>query len=212
MASVAFDLFLPEVLPDCPGVSDAMAINAIRNACYDFCRDSLLWSETQTPVSYTVGDPSYVLTAPAGAQVLTVITVTLDDERVVYPAALEDTVAARPGWATDSGTIDFFVQPVPNTIWFVATPDTAGTFTPTVAYAPTRTATSIDSRLYDQHLETIKYGALWKLHQSFQQPWSNPAAAAYFERVFWMGVGAATIERNRGSSRAAMRVAPRPLV
>ena len=212
MATVTLEQFLPEVLLECHGVPSPVAINAVRNACYDFCRDSLLWSETQDPVAYAAGEATYQLDPATDAQILTVITLNIDQKQTIYPWILEDVAAARPGWASDRGVISGFIQVQPDTIVLIAVPDSAGTFTPTVAYAPTRSAGSVDARLYNQHLETIKYGALWKLKMMAGQPWADPAGASYYENHFWMGVGAATIERNRGNSRAAMRVAPRPFI
>jgi hypothetical protein len=212
MATVALEQFLPEVLLECHGVPNPVAINALRNACYDFCRDSLLWSEKQDAQPYSTGVAEYQLDPVTDAQILTVLTLNIDGKMTIYPWVPEDVAAARPGWASDQGVIAGFIQTQPDTINLIAVPDGDGTFTPTVAYAPTRTATTVDARLYNQHLETIKYGALWKLKMMAGQAWADPAGASYYENHFWMGVNAATVERNRGSSRAAMRVSPRPFV
>ena len=210
MTTVTLEQFLPEVLLECPGVPNPVAVNALRNACFDFCRDSLLWNETQAQVTVVAGTATYVLTPPTDTQIVSVLSLNVNSKYAVYPWPMDAVVAARPGWASASGAVEGFVQPQPGTITLIAVPDTDGYVIPTVAYAPTRSAATVDARLYNQHLETIKYGALWKLKMMAGQPWADPSGASYYEGHFWMGVGAATIERNRSNSRAAMRVTPVP--
>jgi hypothetical protein len=212
MASVAFDLFLPEVLLEAPGIPTPVAINAVRNACFDFCRDSLWLNNVLDPEAYTAGTASYELAAPSGAQVVSVLSVTLDNSRTVYPWSLEDVVVNRPNWQVATGVIDGFVQPSPETITFIPIPQSDGVFTASVAIAPTRAATSVDARVYNHHLESIKYGALWKIKSQTGQPWADPAGASLNEQRFLMMVGQATIDRFKSNSRASMRVAPRPFV
>lgn len=212
MANVTLEQFLPEVLLECTGVPTPVAINALRNACFDFCRDSLLWNETQDKVPYVAGIAEYQLDPATDAQIVSVLSLNVDESYAVYPWVLDQVVAARPSWASTQGPVTGFVQPQPGTVVLVAVPDTTGYFIPTVAYAPTRNAASVDERLFNQHLETIKYGALWKLKMMVGQPWADPSGATYYEGHFWMGVGAATIERNRSNSRASVRVTPVPFL
>lgn len=212
MASVSFDLFLPEVMPECPGVPTPVAVNAIRNACFDFCRKSLVWNEIQDAEGYSAGVAEYQISAPSGAQVVSVLSINLDGERVVYPATLPDVAAARPDWQVKQGAIDGFVLTSRDTLRFVAVPDKRGTFSAYTAYAPLRTATSIDAGIFDLYLETIRSGALWKLKSMMGQPWSDPAGAQYHEMLFRTKLGEAVTDRTRGNSSAVLRVAPRSFV
>lgn len=212
MASVAFDLFLPEVLPECPGVPEPVAINAIRNACFDFCRRSLVWSEFQDAEAYQADIAEYQVSAPSNAQVAVILGITLDDKRTIYPASIDEIAAGRPAWRTATGAIEWFVTSDPDTFRFVAVPDVDGTFVAQVAYTPKRTATTTDASLYNFYLETIKYGSLWKLKSMLGQPWSDPAGATTHFQMFQQGIGKAITERTRSNSRAALRVASVPFV
>lgn len=212
MASVAFDLFLPEVLPECPGVPEPVAINAIRNASFDFCRRSLVWSEFQDAEPYQADIAEYQVSAPTNAVVALVMGITLDEKRTIYPASVDEISAGRPAWRTATGAIEWFVTSDPDMFRFVAVPDVDGTYVAQVAYAPKRTATTTDASLYNLYLETIKYGALWKLKSMQGQPWSDPAGAAAHYQMFQQGIGKAITERSRSNSRAALRVASVPFV
>ena len=212
MASVAFDVFLPEVLLEVDGVPSPVAINAVRNACFDFCRDSQYWTEVQDAQPYDLGVASYVVTAPSGAQILSVRDCVIDSKKTVYPWALDEVKSARPSWQTYTGLIEGFVTVEPNVVTFISVPDSAGTFVPTVVLAPSRAATTVDAKLYNLHLETIKYGALWKLKSQVGKPWHDPAGAKENESLFLMGVNAATVDRQRTNSSAISRAAPRSFV
>lgn len=212
MASVAFEAFLPEVLLEAPGVPNPVAINAIRNACFDFCRDSLWLTQVSDPAAYVQGTQTYDLEPPSGTKVVGVLHVVLDGTRTIYPWSMEETVAARPNWQTAEGLVEGFLQQTPGSISLIQIPADSGTFVASLAVAPSRTATSVDDRVYDYHLESIKYGALWKLKSMIGQPWADPQGASLYEQRFLMMVNQATTERLRSNSRASMRVAPRPFV
>jgi len=208
MASVTFDQFLPEILPEVAGVPHPLAINAVRNACFDFCRQSLIWNEFQDPEAYAQGVAEYEVGTPSGAQVVQVLSITLDDGRTIAPTSADVAVAARPNWRTAEGVIEAFVQSAPDVFRFVAVPNGDGQFTAQVAYAPLRSATSIDAALFNLYLEPIKYGALWKLKSTVNQAWSDPTGAAYNHQMFQQAIGKAVTERVRSNSRASLRVAP----
>lgn len=212
MATVALEQFLPEVLVEVEGVPSITATGALRNACFDFCRKSLAITELLPPVAYTQGTQTYSLTSPVWAQIVAVLNITVDSKTTIYPWAMDDVVANRPSWTSDVGVVRGFVQPELAVVSLLAIPDSSGVFQPQVAYAPTRTTEEVDARLFNIYLETIRYGALWKLKAMASRPWSDPQGAVYYEGRFWMGVNAAVIERNKSNSRAALRVSPVPFI
>lgn len=212
MPSVAFDQFLPEIMVEAPGVPTPVAVNAVRNACYDLCWESLVWNATLDPEVYVSGTAEYALTPPPGAQIISLLTVTRDDAAVLSPTTLEAISTQYPDWAVRTGTPEWYTQPNTSTLTLFPTPDSDGEFRVLAAFAPTRSASGVESFIYDQHLETVKYGALWKLKSMFGQPWSDASGAVYMEQRFWQGVLAATVQRNKGNSRAMLRVSARPFV
>ena len=207
MASVTFDQFLPEIYPEVAGVPHPVAVNAVRNACFDFCRQSLIWNEFQDDETYTAEVAEYQVVAPADAQVVQILSIGLSDGRTLYPQSVDDIVAVRPQWRSHVGTIECYVQSSPDTLRFVSIPDAGGTYTVQAAYAPTRTASSVDDLLYNLYLESIKHGSLAKLKAMSGQPWSDPAGAAAHQQIFVQGISRAVTERTRGNSRASLRVA-----
>lgn len=213
MGTAALEDFLTGVVPEVPGVSDPAAVGAIRNACYDLCAKSLVWNEVQAPVAYTASDPSYQIDTPdANTQVAMVLNVTVDDKYTIHPTTLEHLAMVMPDWRVAEGGIVGYFQSNPDEIRFVRIPDVDGTFTATVAYAPTRSATHISDILVSTYYETVVHGALWKLKRNPSQPWADEAGARYYEKLFRSGVADAIADRTRANSRALLRVAPRPFV
>ena len=71
--SVSYDVFLPHVLPYAPNCFEEQARVAIRNACVDFCRETLLLQEDLDPVASVRGVNTYDVDVPSGyvlAQIL----------------------------------------------------------------------------------------------------------------------------------------------
>lgn len=212
MASVLLEKFLPFVVAECMGAPEPTAVDALRNACFDFCRRSLWWTERQDIENYVSGTGEYQLMAPPGAVIVAVQSVNLDGERVVAPAATEDVDRMIPGGWTSTGPIQTFVQTRPDALQFIPAPNKNGTFACIAAYAPSRTTLSVPEGLFTYYLETIVQGALSKLKRMPGQSWTDPAAAVAYERLFLLGVNAALLERNRGPMRAGMRADPIPFV
>lgn len=207
MATVSLDLFMPDVQLDCPGVPYPIAINAIRNACIEFCRKSQWWNSTSAAVNYTANNADYTLTTEsAEAQIVSVISLNLDGVKTVDPATIVQVDSGYPSWRTTKSQPKAYIQKNPGSVTLVPVPDKDGQFTPTVAYAPTRTGTVVDSGVYDIHFETIKHGAVARLKMSAGHPWSDPNGAAIAQQQFTAGINAAMLEKTRGKSNAVLSV------
>lgn len=212
MASVSLEKFLPFVVAECLGAPEPTAIDALRNACFDFCRRSLWWTERQDPDAYVEGTSEYQLMAPPGAVIVAVQSVNLDGERVLTATVAEDVDRSMPGGWTSTGPVKAFVQPRPDTIQLIPVPNKSGTFACIAAFAPSRATPTVPDGLFTYYLETIVQGALSKLKRMPGQSWTDPAAAVAYERLFLMGINAVLLERNRGPMRAGLRADPIPFV
>ena len=212
MASVSLDKFSPFVVAEAPGVPEPVALDAVRNACFDFCRRSLWWTERMDTEAYASGESTYQVLAPPGAVVVAVLSVNIDGERIVAPSVMEDVDRSAPGaWAT-AGPVATFVQLAPDVLQFLPTPNKSGVYTCIAAFAPSRSATSVPDSLFSHYFETIVHGAISKLKRMPGQAWSDPSGALFYDQLFWKGVNSALLERNRGPARAEMRVGSMPFV
>src|SRR5579859_6202936 len=65
-ASVPFTAFLPEVVPFVQDVPEFIAVNAVRNACIEFCEKTRYWQSDVTSFQTVVGQPNYNIALLAG--------------------------------------------------------------------------------------------------------------------------------------------------
>jgi hypothetical protein len=208
MATTAFTAFLPEILPQLPACSDLIAVNAVRNACIDFCTGSLFWNETLDPVTVTDTDFPYDLEAPSGARVVSVMSVAVDGKSIspVFLDALEKVTNWRTATASAPTA---FCQPNPSQMFLYPRLDVPVSMVVRAAFAPSRTATNVDSLVYNEYLEEIAAGAMGKLMKMPGQPWSNPETGVYYSDMFEKAITDAASRVNKSFSRSDVAVAMR---
>lgn len=212
--STAYTEFLPEVLPyvrDCP---DIAAVNAIRNACIEFCDRSHWLLYHHAPQNVTSGASTYTLSPPAGTSVARIVDAWYNGN-LLAPIG-EDNLKTMyvSDWRYVSGTPAFYTHLDPNQITLSPLPDRtiSGALKMIVALRPTRASTSVDDSVYERWAEYIGFGARARLHDINGQPYFDPGMAAKCRAMFDRSVGMATIERNRGLTRHVAYVKFPPVV
>lgn len=210
--TVALETFIPDIAVECSGASNPLILSTVRTAVIEFCRKSLYWQEEMDPEPIIKGVAEYELYAPTKRQIVQIMSVNIDGGGTLLPLTLEQVQRALPQWRTVQGSPAGFVVLNPETIRLTPVPDTADTLTATVAYAPTRTGGVVPDAIYDQHFEVIKHGTLARLKAMMGHAFYDPQAAIYYTGRFNAGVNAAAVERNKGFSRANLRVEPRAFV
>ena len=66
--NVSYDEFLPKVLQYVPDASEFIAIDAIRNACIEFCERTYIWQYIVPPMNIVNGQANYVINTPDGTK------------------------------------------------------------------------------------------------------------------------------------------------
>ena len=210
---VALDLLIPDVTVEAIGAPDFLVRSAIRETAIDLCRRTHLWNEVQAPQPYTAGQAAYALTAPTGADVISVLGVTADDERPVAPTTLSVLTAMMPDWQVKPGRVLYFTQGLmPGDLRFVRIPETDGAFAAHAVYAPSAGATELPDTLATHHRETLINGTLGRVLMMNSKPWSNPASAQYNMTRYFAGVNRARIDANKHNTSVDLRVTPRPFI
>lgn len=211
MQTVALEQFLPDVFLNCQGVSEPAALNAVRNACFDLCRKSLVWTERLEPALFIVEENTYQLVLPPETTVVSVVSV-LSGGLFLRPLALDSLDRLHPDWVDATGTPAGYMRISSDHLMFVPTPDKVAAFTATVALAPSLRATVVGKDVADLHRETVIHGAVAKLKFISGHPFSDPAAAAYHKDLFVSGIQSATTNRNRSGGRSQVRVSPQHFI
>lgn len=207
--STRYEKFLPEVIPyvhDCP---EFVAVNAIRNACIEFCDSSHWLLYEMDPVSTQAYQNLYELDLPDDTTLCRITEMWYDnllmkprDEETLRQMYLYDwrQVEGRPEFYTQLNQDEFWIVPMPNI-------SMDNSLRVIVAIKPTRSSYSCDDSLLEW-AEQIGYGARARLHEIPNQPFFDMGLAAACRVKFDAAIGQAKQDRNRGLTRATVRVRP----
>lgn len=173
--TVLYERFLPEVLPYVHNCPQDFAVNAIRNACIEFCTETHWLTHEPDAQTLLVGVDTYEIEFETGEELV----------RLIW-AKLNTVVTA----VTVTNTNEIILPVVP-------TERQASALTMKIAVRPTRASTGCDDTLYNRWAEDISHGARSRLYatpaQSFTMPdMVNPSAVR-----FRSAVNDAKIERQR---------------
>ena len=212
---IALDEFLPYVIPDCPGISDAGAIDAIMSAAIEFCEKSLVLQADHDPISVKTGVIDYDLTAPADHLIAKVLKAWYL-HRLLPPTAPDDiddpTVYNVALGSSGNAPLQFFQKTARSiSLWPVPQSDEDKAVTLRVALKPKRAATSVDDVLYEDWVDVIAAGAKSALQMTPGKAYGNPIAAKYNDNLFTAGVNRAMTRANKGNTRANLSVRMRRL-
>ena len=204
-----YDAFLPDVLPYVPECPEPVALNAIRNAVIEFCNKSM-WLVNEQTVDLVALQRDYQLTLPVETELARVQDAWYD-HIPLKPAGEEDLKRLYGfDWRVVTGRPAYYTQLNPDTIRLCPAPlqDEIGAVDLIVELTPIRASTSCDMTLYERWLEGIACGAKARLMMLPQQSYSDAQAAMVNKALFNTAIGEARIERNRGMTRATLRVRP----
>jgi len=206
--NVAYEAFLPYVLPLVPHVPEPTAVIAIRNACIDFCRGSLFLEQTMDPISTAAGVADYEIDVPMGTVLTQVVSLYHQALPLVRRSVSELASMYGRDWQDLSGVPKSWVQLNPTEVKLVLTPDKseANALTGIIAVTPSRSSTTVDEQVFERYVEPIAQGAASKMLGIPGQPFSNPEAALLYGRMFASAIANVRSLVNAGQNRAAMRI------
>lgn len=181
---------------------------AIRNACVDFCRDTLLLQEDLDPVTAVRGVNTYDVDVPNGYVLAQIISLYHVGRRLERKSQLELERLYTRDWQTLAGTPRVFTQFDTTTFTVALSPSetTPNAFTGRIAFMPSRSSSTVEDVLFERYLDEIAAGALARLMVTPDQPYTDLKAAASNAGRFRAGVSMAKAFVNGGMNHAPMRV------
>lgn len=212
MANVNYTAWYNEILPDVPGCLPALAINAIRNAVIDFCTLTNSYIYNHPAINAVASTPTYAFVPPTNTLVCKVLQVFYQGRELIpkTPDELKNLYGAYQSldWRDRTGTPLYFTQDDERNIRLVPKPDAslASAIKMRVALKPTRASTVVDDKIWEEQLETIKNGTLYRLKIQKNKPYSDEPGAATCFTLFNAGVDSAKDKASKGHGRAKRRV------
>lgn len=209
--------FLMYVMPYARGCPQVVARQAILDSAIEFCEMSGAIQQTLDPVTAVAGVTEYDLPLPTRQDLVQVKRAWYKDSELV-PAALDAIRTAQawrnsiPGVEATTGEPREFYTVNRSSIGLYPKPRTteANVITVRVALKPARTATQLEDELFDDWVEVIAAGALYRLHSAPGEPYTDTAKAADRDRQFRAGVNKGKLLVNTGRVRGELSVQMRP--
>lgn len=202
---------LPYLLPEVPGVPDALATQAIMRAAREFCWETGVWNEIQDPIALQDDVNEYDLDAPAGAQIVTIKSIWLVNRELV-PVTMERLQELIPNWQEAKGSDPAYYNCPQD--WSVVRiyPIPYGAngqkMTIRATYTPNQFGTTLPQFLVDNFLDELLAGAKARLMQMPGKAWSNPALAGVNQTVFDNGIVRAKVFIAHDKAAGSVRVRP----
>lgn len=202
--TISIDDFVDDILPRIPNALESTIEVAIRDAAIKFFHLSDLWKADQEYVSDgSTFDIPFVV--PLGAQLHAVSRVWFQSNRDSRPCLVESTTRVlmdRPRDGTNS----------PVTQWYrdgydkiVVNGNAQGRYLIRLVLLPERGFLELPRWQTEQWFDSIRAGAMARLYEMPDKPWTNVAAAQTFEMQFMQGA----IDAKRYSSHAPEKPARR---
>lgn len=212
MAQVSYEVLFPDVLVHAPNCPEPVVINAIRNACIEFAKGTLYLTEELDPIDVVANEPLIDIDTVAGYDVeMLVGDLFYDGKRLAKKTVSELDATYHTSWREfTSPKPNGYVMYKPDEVRLVPIPteSLAGAITGRVALTPSRTSTRVDSGLVDFGRQSIAAGALAKIHMIPDQPYTNEAKAAAYDKAFRSAIANGAADVRSSFVRAPMRVIP----
>jgi len=218
--SVTIESFLPFVLPSVPGCTDPAAIEAIRTAAIEFCKQTDLVQRVST-YNIVAATQDYTVTVPSDMQLARVLGAAHEGTwlesappgEVESPTALTGATIGDAVLASGTPWAWFQKTPTAATISLYPVPDTAVTLGLTIkaAFYPTQSCTVVEDVLFNEYVFTIAAGAIARLMATPGMPFTSQLAPVY-EKKFRAGTSAGNLHALHGKQTHNLRVRPRSFV
>lgn len=210
MPTTNYTSWYDQVLVDIPGVLQALALDAIRNAAIEFCEKSLAWTHEHDPVSIAALVNVYDYSKPANAMVVRPLQAWVNEREPILfktPAELSDLLG---DWRAAKGAPQFITQVRPTQFYLVPKPTVsiANGLTLRVALKPSRASTGLETFLFEDYLDAITAGAKARLFAMPKKPWTDAGAASNQRDAFDTKIRETRDRVLRGYGPSRARVKP----
>ncbi|MFZ9326458.1 MAG: hypothetical protein ACO24H_03225 [Polynucleobacter sp.] len=208
--TVGYEDFLPEVVQYVPDVPEFIAINAIRNACIEFCEKSRYLQTDLAPVNLVANQSTYTVIVPPDTKFVDIVEAYANDVLLIPKSSEElSRIYRYTDWRSVEGQPMYITREVYTSVQLVPflTSVTAGQqLSMRISYAPTRDSAEISEDIYEQFLEYISFGARYRLYSTPKQAYYDRGLAMEYLRLFRAGINEARVRVNKGLSRTSGRI------
>lgn len=210
MTAVSYEVFLPEVMPYVHDVPEVVAVQAIRNACIEFCEETHYLQENLDPITGLLNIGLYDLDANDSNYKVVEIMQAYYGDQLLIPKSQEqlNQIYRTSNWETLSGNPYYYFRTRAGEIRLVTKPilTEANKLNVKAAIAPKRASTTVDEELFERFLEYISYGARARLYNTPNQPYYDPKTSMEYTKRFYDAIGEVRTRVYKGLTRTAVNI------
>lgn len=208
MAIVAYSTFFPYLIPLVPHVADPVAEQAVRDACIEFCKGSMIWREPIDPISSVKGEAVYEFDMPSTISLAHIVDLYYDGRRLWKQSVSEIASNFSRDWMLMEGTPTVYTMLNSDEITLVMKPDKSipKAITGILALAPSRKSTGVNDYVYEDYVEEIVRGAASKLLVIPNQQWTDLKMGVGYRKQFVADIANARSHVNQGHMQAPISV------
>lgn len=175
MANIAYDAFLPDILPYVRNCPDPTIEAAVRSTVIEICEKTEIWQLELDPISAVAGQWEYDLEPPSGSIVHRILTAIDENGKPLEPVTSALMEHRDPDWRNTPSRPRFYIKRDQSLIWFTPPPAVAisNAYLLRVVLKPTVVSTSCDSWIMTDFRDAIVNGAISRLTQMPDRDWSN---------------------------------------
>lgn len=201
--SYALEDFYPDIYPLVTGCSDVLVESTLLNAAVEFCTKTNAVHYDMDAVSVVAGVSEYQFEPPVDTDVVSIVLANMDGDildvlsqkMANYRFPRHREYNGRPVGIFRMDNSNFRLYPAPDT------GIVSGLYL-TVALKPTRTATSLPDKLYEEFKDAMVFGTAYRLMSMPNKDWTNDGKAAYYRALFDEQISMAKREATRSPDGA----------
>lgn len=210
MSEVSYEVFLPEVMPYVQDVPEIVAVQAIRNACIQFCEETHYLQENLDAMTGLEGIGDYDLDANNSNYKVVEIMQAYYGDQLLIPKAQEELnqIYRTSNWEDLRGNPYYYYRPRASVMRLVTKPilTEANKLKVKAAVAPKRSSLTVDEEIFERFLEYIAHGARARLYNTPNQPYYDPKTAMEYTKRFNDEMAEVRTRVYKGLTRAAARI------
>ena len=215
MADRKFSTLVTRLTPSVPGCPQPVIDQYVRDAAIEACERTLAWRYVQPKIRLTTGVYDYGYESPNNSEVHAFIFATVNGNRLTA-VTLDHLHDLYPKWpdfpSTEYANPIHISQLDPDHFVVAPTPDSITTYDLRMitALKPLRTATDMDTTVFDELENIIMQGALQHLLVLPERTWTDRDLAKYHAGQFISKTAERRARNALGAARASVTVQMKP--
>lgn len=208
---IKFEDMLNDVMPDVPGCSEDMAINALRNACIELLTKSWIYTQPSDPQQTVIGQAEYDLDTYTGYRNIGIVSAYFDDF-ALQPAGVTMLNRSNLRWQDDKAKPTHYFSNDYTTIRLYKIPDSVGTLNVSIALTLAKNASGVENFIYDLYSEQIASGAKARLMLIPGKSYTEPNASREYRAQFAAAITDAKWRAHKSLTTAQIQAVPQFII